>query len=261
MIYSAGEVKRMKKFLELLRRYKAGEVTEEKILGAVKNFSLATESFGFATIDHGRELRQGFPEVVYAPGKTKEQLKIIFKNLYERSAGNLIASRATREQFEFLAKEIPAAIYDETARMIYVDRDETLTRDENKKILIVTAGTSDVPVAEEARLTAYLWGNAVGTCYDCGVAGIHRLFAHMDEITSASVIIVVAGMEGALASVVGGLTNRPVIAVPTSVGYGASFNGLAALLAMLNSCAAGVGVVNIDNGFGACVLASKINRN
>ena len=260
MIYSAGEVKRMKKFLELLRRYKAGEVTEEKILGAVKNFSLATESFGFATIDHGRELRQGFPEVVYAPGKTKEQLKIIFKNLYKRSAGNLIASRATREQFEFLAKEIPAAIYDETARMIYVDRDETLTRDENKKILIVTAGTSDVPVAEEARLTAYLWGNAVGTCYDCGVAGIHRLFAHMDEITSASVIIVVAGMEGALASVVGGLTSCPVIAVPTSVGYGASFGGLAALLAMLNSCASGVGVVNIDNGFGAGVLAAKITR-
>ena len=171
----------------------------------------------------------------------------------------MVASRASREQFDFLKNEIPEATFDEKARMIYVDRDKTIKRDENRKILVVTAGTSDVPVAEEARLTAYLWGNAVGTCYDCGVAGIHRLFAHMDEISAANVLIVVAGMEGALASVIGGLTNRPVIAVPTSVGYGASFQGLAALLAMLNSCAAGVGVVNIDNGFGAGVLASKIN--
>ena len=245
---------------EVLRGYKSGEVSEAEVIARLKNFSLATESFGFATIDHGRELRQGFPEVVYAPGKTNEQLKIIFKNLYDNSAGNLIASRASREQFDYLREEIPAAIFDETARMIYVDRDETLERDERRKILVVTAGTSDIPVAEEARLTAYLWGNAVGTCYDCGVAGIHRLFAHIDEITSANVIIAVAGMEGALASVVGGLTSRPVIAVPTSVGYGASFNGIAALLAMLNSCAAGVSVVNIDNGFGAGVLAAKINR-
>ena len=246
--------------LELLHGYKTGEVSEAEAINR-KNISLnSVENFGFAAIDHGRELRQGFPEVVYSPGKTKEQLKIIFKNLYDKSAGNLIASRASREQFEFLREEIPTAIFDETARMIYVDRDKTLQRNEQKKILIVTAGTSDVPVAEEARLTAYLWGNAVETCYDCGVAGIHRLFAHMDKIISANVIIVVAGMEGALASVVGGLTSRPVIAVPTSVGYGASFNGLAALLAMLNSCATGVGVVNIDNGFGAGVLASKINH-
>ena len=211
--------------LELLRGYKSGDVSEEKVLSELKNYSTATESFGFATIDHGRELRQGFPEVVYSPGKTKEQLKIIFKNLYERSEGNLIASRATREQFEFLRDEVPDATFDETARMIYVDRDKTLIRDERKKILIVTAGTSDVPVAEEARLTAYLWGTSVSICYDCGVAGIHRLFKHIDEITSANVLIVVAGMEGALASVVGGLTKRPVIAVPTSVGYGASFQG------------------------------------
>lgn len=246
--------------LEILRDYKSDALSESETLSKLKNISLATENFGFATIDHGREIRQGFPEVIYSPGKTKEQLKIIFKNLYERSTGNLIASRASREQFEFLREEVPAAIYDETARMIYVDRDENLSRDERKKILVVTAGTSDIPVAEEARLTAYLWGNAVETCYDCGVAGIHRLFAHIDKITSANVLIVVAGMEGALASVVGGLTARPVIAVPTSVGYGASFNGLAALLAMLNSCATGVGVVNIDNGFGAGVLASKINH-
>ena len=250
-----------KNLLELLRGYKSDEISETEVIARLKNFSSdAVENFGFASIDHGRELRQGFPEVVYAPGKTKEQLKIIFKNLHDRSAGNLIASRATSEQFDFLRDEIPDAIFDETARMIYVDRDKTLTRDVDKKILIVTAGTSDIPVAEEARLTAYLWGNVVSTCYDCGVAGIHRLFAPMDEIISANVIIVVAGMEGALASVVGGLTSRPVIAVPTSVGYGASFQGLAALLAMLNSCAAGVSVVNIDNGFGAGVLAAKINR-
>ena len=248
-----------KNLLKLLRDYKSGLITENATLSKLKNLSLQVEDFGFASIDHGREFRQGFPEVVYSPGKTKEQLKIIFKNLYERSTGNLIASRASREQFDFLKNEIPEATFDEKARMIYVDRDKTIKRDENRKILVVTAGTSDVPVAEEARLTAYLWGNAVGTCYDCGVAGIHRLFAHMDEISAANVLIVVAGMEGALASVIGGLTNRPVIAVPTSVGYGASFQGLAALLAMLNSCAAGVGVVNIDNGFGAGVLASKIN--
>ena len=248
-----------KNLLKLLRDYKSGLITENATISKLKNLSLQVEDFGFASIDHGREFRQGFPEVVYSPGKTKEQLKIIFKNLYERSTGNLIASRASREQFDFLKNEIPEAIFDEKARMIYVDRDKTIKRDENRKILVVTAGTSDVPVAEEAKLTAYLLGNAVGTCYDCGVAGIHRLFAHMDEISAANVLIVVAGMEGALASVIGGLTNRPVIAVPTSVGYGASFQGLAALLAMLNSCAAGVGVVNIDNGFGAGVLASKIN--
>ncbi|MBR4382592.1 MAG: 1-(5-phosphoribosyl)-5-amino-4-imidazole-carboxylate carboxylase, partial [Selenomonadaceae bacterium] len=166
-----------KNLSELLRAYKSEKISETEIISALKNFSLATESFGFATIDHGRELRQGFPEVVYSPGKTKEQLKMIFKNLYERSNGNLIASRATREQFDFLREEIPEAVFDETARMIYVDRDKSFVRDESKKILIVTAGTSDVPVAEEARLTAYLWGNFVSTCYDCGVAGIHRLFA------------------------------------------------------------------------------------
>ena len=155
---------------------------------------------------------------------------------------------------------MPDAKFDTISKMIYIDRDKNIKRNPDKKILILSAGTSDMPVAEEARLTAYLWGNTVQTFYDCGVAGIHRLFAHIKEIETANVIIVVAGMEGALASVVGGLTDRPVIAVPTSVGYGASFHGLAALLAMLNSCAAGVSVVNIDNGFGAGVLASKINK-
>lgn len=247
-----------KKLLELLRGYKNDMVDEKEILARLKNLPLdAVENIGFANIDHNRELRQGFPEVIYAAGKTKEQVKEIFKRLYERSEGNLIATRASREKFEFLATEIPAAQYSDAAQMIYVDR-KKIVRDESRTILILTAGTSDLPVAEEARLTAYLFGNTVKIFHDCGVAGIHRLFAHIKDIENASVIIVVAGMEGALASVVGGLTDKPIIAVPTSIGYGASFNGLAALLAMLNSCAAGVSVVNIDNGFGAAVVASKI---
>lgn len=249
-----------KNLSELLHDYKDEKISEQEILLRLKNISLnSVENFGFAQIDHARELRQGFPEVIYSAGKTKEQLLIIFKSLYEKSSGNLIATRADYEKYKFVAAEIPDAQFDSASNMIYVDRKKIL-RDENKKILILTAGTSDLPVAEEARLTAYLFGNSVSTCYDCGVAGIHRLFAHIEEIQSANVLIVVAGMEGALASVVGGLTDKPVIAVPTSVGYGASFHGLAALLAMLNSCASGVSVVNIDNGFGAGVLASKINK-
>ena len=250
-----------KNFRELLQNYKSGNVDEEEIISAVKNFSRsAVEDVGFAEIDHYRELRQGFPEVIYAAGKTKEQVAMIMKSLYERSEGNLMATRASADQFNYVSKNLSAAKYDEVAKIIYIDRNKKIVRDPNRTLLILTAGTSDIPVAEEARLTAYLWGNEVKTHYDCGVAGIHRLFKHIDDIESANVIIVVAGMEGALASVVGGLTDKPVIAVPTSVGYGASFNGLAALLAMLNSCASGVSVVNIDNGFGAGVLASKINK-
>lgn len=245
---------------KLLDGYKNGEIDKSEIMNQLKNISLSSvENLGFASIDHARELRQGFPEVVYAAGKTKEQLRAIFKSLYERSDGNLIATRANREKYEFLINAVPTAKFDEISKMIYVDRKQ-IERRADKKILILSAGTSDMPVAEEARLTAYLWGNTVETAYDCGVAGIHRLFAHMKEIETANVIIVVAGMEGALASVVGGLTDKPIIAVPTSIGYGASFNGLAALLAMLNSCATGISVVNIDNGFGAGVIASKINK-
>ena len=246
---------------KLLAKFRAGEINEDSIVGAIKNISLTSvEELGFASIDHQRELRQGFPEVVYAAGKTKEQLLSILQSLYARSGGNLIATRASLEQYDFVRAELPMMTYDPIARMIYLDRDTTIERDPERMILIVSAGTSDMPVAEEARLTAYLRGNCVKTCYDCGVAGIHRLMRHLDDIQSANVLIVVAGMEGALASVVGGLTSRPVIAVPTSVGYGASFHGLAALLAMLNSCAAGVAVVNIDNGFGAGVMADKINH-
>lgn len=244
--------------VKLLQDYKQGTLTEEE--AAAKIAEVPFEEMQFAEVDHHRELRQGMPEVVYAAGKTPEQVRDIFYSLYTHSEGNLMATRADRAHYDKVLEKVPEAEYDATARLIYLDRDRSLQRDESHQILILTAGTSDVPVAEEARLTAYLFGNVVKTCYDCGVAGIHRLFAHLSEIKAANVIIVIAGMEGALASVVGGLTDKPVIAVPTSVGYGASFKGVAALLSMLNSCAMGVSVVNIDNGFGAGALASKINK-
>lgn len=242
----------------LLRRYKDGGLSEEEAVQAMRSASF--EDMGFAEVDHSREQRQGFPEVIYAEGKTQEQVLAILQSLAAHGKGNLMATRASREKYDFVKAAMPDVEYDEAARIIYVDRDMSVERDPEHRVLILTAGTSDIPVAEEARLTAYLWGNTVDTCYDCGVAGIHRLFAHMPAIRMANVIIVIAGMEGALASVVGGLTDRPVIAVPTSIGYGASFHGLAALLSMLNSCSSGVSVVNIDNGFGAGVLASKINH-
>lgn len=242
----------------LLREYKDGKIAEQE---AVKKIAdVPFEEMRFAEVDHHRELRQGMPEVIYAAGKTPEQVRDIFFSLYIHGKGNLLATRAGMDHYEKVKEKVPEAVYDETAHMIYLDRDSRILRDAEHKILILTAGTSDIPVAEEARLTAYLFGNCVDTCYDCGVAGIHRLFAHLPAIKEANVIIVIAGMEGALASVVGGLTNKPVIAVPTSVGYGASFQGIAALLSMLNSCAMGVSVVNIDNGFGAGALASKINK-
>lgn len=247
-----------KDIVKLLQDYKQGTLSEEE--AAAKIAEVPFEEMQFAEIDHHRELRQGMPEVIYAAGKTPEQVRDIFASLYSHSDGNLLATRASRAHYDKVLEKVPEAEYDITARLIYLDRDRSLQRDENHQILILTAGTSDVPVAEEARLTAYLFGNDVKTCYDCGVAGIHRLFAHLPEIKAANVIIVIAGMEGALASVVGGLTDKPVIAVPTSVGYGASFKGVAALLSMLNSCAMGVSVVNIDNGFGAGALASKINK-
>ena len=219
---------------------------------------LAFEDMGFAHIDHQRELRQGFPEVVYAEGKTAEQVTAIMTRLAAESARSVMATRVSPEQAAVVRKALPEAIYEETARIVYIKR-AAPDPDPTRRILVLTAGTSDIPVAKEAALTAELMGNAVDTCYDVGVAGIHRLFAHEKEIRAANVLIVVAGMEGALASVAGGLTLKPVVAVPTSVGYGASFHGLSALLAMLNSCAAGVAVMNIDNGFGAGVLASRIN--
>lgn len=216
------------------------------------------DDLGFARVDLAREKRQGVPEVIYAEGKTNEQVLAIMKSL-SASDKCVMATRATKEMYDFVKNELNEAKYNEAARIIYLEGKNTAV-DENKRILVLTAGTSDIPVAEEAKTVASLLGNNVSSCYDVGVAGIHRLFAHIDEIKAARVIIVVAGMEGALASVVGGLTDKPVIAVPTSIGYGTAFGGVSALLSMLNSCASGVAVMNIDNGFGAAMLADKILR-
>ncbi|MGP1470467.1 MAG: nickel pincer cofactor biosynthesis protein LarB [Schwartzia sp. (in: firmicutes)] len=242
---------------QLLRRCQKGEVSIEE--GVDLLLKGAAEDLGFVHIDHQREARQGFPEVVYAEGKTSVQVAAILSRLAAASQGNVMATRVSPAQAAAVREVLPQVVYDEVSRIAYVRR-VAAPVDETRRILVLTAGTSDIPVAAEAALTAELMGNAVDICYDVGVAGIHRLFAHEAEIRRANVLVVVAGMEGALASVVGGLTAKPVIAVPTSVGYGASFHGLSALLAMLNSCAAGVAVMNIDNGFGAGVLASRINQ-
>ncbi len=220
--------------------------------------TLPYEDLSYAKVDHHRELRNGYPEVIYSPGKTLNQIKGIVENMMERSTGNILASRAERDVFDTIKSITPDAIYYEEARSVVVKREEYKTT--NDYILVVTAGTSDIPVAEEAAITAMVMGNQVKRLYDVGVAGIHRLLGNVPIINHAKVIIVVAGMEGALASVVGGLTDKPIVAVPTSIGYGASFGGISALLGMLTSCASGIGVVNIDNGFGAACMASKINK-
>lgn len=240
---------------ELLSKVSAGEVTVEAATGQLKN--LPFEDLGFVNIDNHRALRTGFPEAVFCQGKTAKQVAIIIQKLAEKS-DRVIGSRASREQFEATKVLVPEAVYHETARTIVVNRNPEVFSE--KIIAVVTAGTADIPVAEEAAVTAEVLGSRVDRIYDVGVAGIHRLFAKLDRIRSADVVIVVAGMEGALASVVGGLVESPVVAVPTSIGYGANFGGVAALLSMLNSCANGVGVVNIDNGFGAAYLAAKINN-
>jgi len=221
------------------------------------------EELGFAYIDKFREKRTGAPEAVFCPGKTPEQIADIMKALAEEkrssgNSGNIIATRATENDYDAVKKILPEAEYHKKAGIISVS---AVSETEKKgRIAVVTAGTADIPVAEEAAVTGELLGNHVERIYDVGVAGIHRLFDRLEDIRCADVIIVIAGMEGALASVVSGLVESPVIAVPTSIGYGANFEGLAALLSMINSCADGVGVVNIDNGYGAACLASKINR-
>lgn len=218
---------------------------------------LPFEDLGFANIDHHRALRAGMPEVIFGERKTPAQIAQIFSRL-ARHGGNILATRADERQFNAVKKKVRGAEYRELARAIVLQRDR---KQYGKGIIaMVSAGTSDIPVAEEAVVTAELMGNKVEHFYDVGVAGIHRLLAHREALTKARVVIVCAGMEGALPSVVGGLVGVPVIAVPTSVGYGSSFNGLTALLAMLNSCASNVSVVNIDNGFGAGYVASLINR-
>jgi hypothetical protein len=216
------------------------------------------ESLGFATIDHHRALRQGFPEVVFGEGKSTEHLLAIASRIAERGEGLLVTRLAPHAAPE-LASRLPAVELNAIARTAYLAPRQPVPTGRGT-VLIVTAGTSDLPVAEEAAVTAAALGNCVSRVSDVGVAGIHRLLARREELLKAAVIIVVAGMDGALPSVIGGLVRSPVIAVPTSVGYGASFSGLAALLTMLNSCAAGITVVNIDNGFGAAVAASRITH-
>lgn len=241
----------------------------KKILSGVENNSLSVdealeqlknlpyEDIGYANIDQHRNIRTGQAEVIFGQGKTPEQIAGIVEHMKIHNE-RILVTRASEEAYEAVLKVAPEATYSKLARIIMVG-DKPVPVDTKGAIAVVTAGTSDVPVAEEAALTAEYFGNKVDRVYDVGVAGIHRLFGHLDEIQKADVVIVIAGMEGALASVVGGLVQVPVIAVPTSIGYGASFGGLAALLSMLNSCANGIGVVNIDNGYGAACLASKIH--
>jgi hypothetical protein len=243
------------RLLTLLSRVKAGEVELESALDELKH--LPYEELGFAKLDHHRTLRRGFPEVIFCSGKTLDQIGEIFSRMVAQGS-IVMASRADAAIFARVRTLAPEAVFFEQARIVLSRPlpEPTTT----KKITIITAGTSDIPVAEEAAVTARTMGNPVETIYDVGVAGMHRFLAHKEQIQTANVIVVVAGMEGALASVVGGMVDKPIVAVPTSVGYGAAFEGLAALLAMLNSCAPGVAVVNIDNGFGAGYYAGLINQ-
>jgi hypothetical protein len=239
----------------LLEQVRKGKLSPDDAVEKLRH--LPFEDLGFAKVDHHRHLRVGRPEVIFSPGKTPHQVAEIFKRLAQH-APNILATRASREQFLAVKKTVRGAKFDPTARAILLQRDYTVYG--KGKITVISAGTSDMPVAEEAAITAQLTGNQVERIYDVGVAGIHRLLAHRKAIADSRVVIVCAGMEGALPSVVGGLVGVPVIAVPTSVGYGAAFQGLAALLGMMNSCASNVSVVNIDNGFGAGYVASLINR-
>ncbi len=239
---------------ELLQLVQDGEMTVDK---AVEYFDKkAYEEMGFAKVDTNRELRSGFPEVVFCEGKTDEHLLAIYQKLYGEN-GEVFGTRANREQYELVKNVMWDVQYDDVSRILKVSAKE---HKKIGKIAICTAGTSDIPVAEEAAQTAEFFGSNVDRYYDIGVSGIHRLLDHIEEIRKANCVITVAGMEGALASVVGGLVSRPVIAVPTSVGYGANFGGVAALLTMINSCANGVATVNIDNGYGAGYYATQINR-
>ena len=240
---------------KLLNEVKNGTRSVEAALEVLKSFPYT--DLGFARIDHHREMRTGYPEIIYCAGKSVEQVREIFR-LMVRKENNVFGTRANKEMFDAVKKISSKAVFYSEARIISVQKKKPETPD--TRIAVITAGTSDIPVAEEAAITAELLGNKVIRIYDAGVAGIHRLVDKLPEIRTCRVIIVIAGMEGALASVVGGLVDIPVIAVPTSVGYGANFGGISALLAMLTSCSSGVTVVNIDNGFGAGFSASMINR-
>ena len=240
---------------DLLKKVHKGVLSPEKALTILKDYPY--QDLSFAKIDHHRELRRGFPEVIYGPGKTNEQIVKISRAILKNKS-NLLITKVEPNVFIKINKKIPKLKYNPQAKVAYLKQKKPPLG--KGKIVIITAGTSDIPIAEEAAITCDILGNQVEKLYDVGVAGLHRLFGEYDRIRDARVIIVAAGMEGALPSVIAGISNVPIVAVPTSVGYGASLNGLAALLAMLNSCPGGVGVVNIDNGFGAGYLASSINH-
>jgi hypothetical protein len=240
---------------KLLEQVKKGALTTDEAVARLRHMPF--EDLGFARVDHHRRLRTGLPEVIFSDGKTAQQVAAIFKSM-SKQGGNVLATKATLEQFRAVKRISRKAEYRKLAHAIVLQQDPT--RYGKGTVVVVSAGTSDIPVAEEALVTAEIMGNEVAHLYDVGVAGIHRLLASKSVLDHARVVIVCAGMEGALPSVVGGLIGVPVIAVPTSVGYGAAFDGLAALLGMLNSCASNVSVVNINNGFGAGYVASLINR-
>ena len=240
---------------KLFQEVREGTTTPDDAVNRLRH--LPFEDLGFAKVDHHRALRNGMPEIILGEGKTASQVAGIFSRLAQHG-GNVLATRANQKQFLAVKSKVGGVEYREFGRAIVLQKDST--RYGKGIIAVVSAGTSDIPVAEEAVVTAEVMGNEVQHFYDVGVAGIHRLLANREALTKARVVIVCAGMEGALPSVVGGLVGVPVIAVPTSVGYGASFKGVAALLGMLNSCASNVSVVNIDNGFGAGYVASLINR-
>lgn len=246
-----------KELIELLDNYKSGKISQDDVILKIKEAPF--EDLGFAKIDHHRAIRQGIAEVIYGAGKTPNQILKIAKAAFDAGQKTVLITRMKKEAAEYINEDGSLQFeYDEMSHVCICGK--LPVPDGRGKIAIVTGGTSDMPVAEEAAKTCLAFGNEVSRIYDVGVAGLHRLLSHLDELMSAKVIIAVAGMEGALASVVGGLVDCPVIAVPTSVGYGASFEGLSALLSMLNSCASGISVVNIDNGFGAAYQASMINH-
>lgn len=239
---------------ELLLQVQSGEMSLEQAETELKD--LPYKDLGYAKLDYHRKLRSGFPETVFCQGKPDEYLVQIFKNLWERN-GEVLGTRADARQYELVRAAVPELVYDPVSRILKVERED---KERTGCIAVCTGGTADIPVAEEAAQTAEFFGSFVDRIYDVGVAGIHRLLSQRERIQKANCVVAVAGMEGALGTVIAGLVENPVIAVPTSVGYGANFNGLSALLTMINSCANGISVVNIDNGYGAGYLSTQINR-
>ncbi|MBU1055192.1 MAG: nickel pincer cofactor biosynthesis protein LarB [Proteobacteria bacterium] len=247
-----------KSLIKILSSVSNGKTSVENALKELTNFNI--EDIGYAHIDHNRSLRKGFPEVIFGEGKTANQITGIMEKMALQEE-NILVTRIAQDKADAVLSKFTEAVYHDDAKMIVWKKQKKAENKGRGKILVISAGTSDIPVAKEAYITAQTMGNEVESVFDVGVAGIHRLFDHSKMIRDASVLIVVAGMEGALPSVVAGMVSRPVIAVPTSVGYGVSMGGLTALFAMLNSCSSNIAVVNIDNGFGAGYMASIINRN